>query len=333
MDSATGVASNLPRFSCVTVPPSRPVPSLEDDVRDGLLEPPRMLPPKYFYDDHGSRLFDRICDTPEYYPTRTEAALLAENAGQLMAMAEPDALIEFGSGTSRKTRYLIEACESSRCLPDYWPFDVCEEMLREAGQDLMQAYDWLQVRALVGDYLAGLERLPLPDGRRCFVFLGGTIGNFEPEQARWFLRQVRAHMRPGDSLILGADRVKDPEVLRAAYNDADGVTAEFNLNVLRVLNRALAADFDPEVFRHRAEYNSQLEQIEMYLIAQQAQQVDLGELDARLDIQPGEKILTEISRKFTPAGLEALLAEAGLHVEAHFEPDNAYFSLVYAVPE
>ena len=332
MDSATGAASLTQRFSCLAVPASRRVPSLEEDVRDGLLEPPRTLPPKYFYDDRGSRLFDRICDTPEYYPTRTEAALLAENAGALMALAAPDALVEFGSGTSRKTRHLLEACEVAQRAPDYWPFDVCEEMLREAGQELMDEYSWLQVRALVGDYLAGLEHLPLPGGRRCFVFLGGTIGNFEPTQARWFLGQLRAHMRPGDSLILGADRVKDPRVLHSAYNDAEGITAEFNLNVLRVLNRELAADFDPGAFTHRADYNERLAQIEMYLVAEDEQRVAFGELDAQLHIRPGEKILTEISRKFTPEGLEALLAEAGLAVEAHFEPDNAFFSLVYATP-
>ena len=332
MDATTGQQDSSSRFRCERVRPSRAVPSLVDDVRAGLLDAPRSLPPKYFYDDRGSQLFDRICDTPEYYPTRTEAALLASHAGELIASAAPDALIEFGSGSSRKTRYLFDACETLAMNCSYWPFDVCEAMLRQSGDALMRDYDWLEVRALVGDYLAGLDGLPTCVGRRCFVFLGGTIGNFEPRQARDFLREVRARMRPGDSLILGADRVKSPAVLHAAYNDAEGVTAAFNRNVLRVLNRELGADFVPDAFRHEAVYNASRQQIEMYLVPEAAQHVHLAELDAELDLAAGEPILTEISRKFTPQDLAGLLAEAGLRLEGHFEPDNGYFSLVYATP-
>ncbi|HKJ09718.1 MAG TPA: L-histidine N(alpha)-methyltransferase, partial [Gammaproteobacteria bacterium] len=197
---------------------------------------------------------------------------------------------------------------------------------------LVESYDWLQVNALVGDYLGGLAQLPRPEGKRLLVFLGGTIGNFEPRQAHEFLREVRQSMEPGDTLLLGADRVKDPRVLHAAYNDAAGMTAEFNLNLLRVLNRELDGDFDLDGFRHEARYNRTLEQIEMYLVARRAQQVRLGALDADLEFASGEAILTEISRKFTPASLEGLLGAAGLAVDRHFEPSNGYFSLVLARP-
>ncbi|MEJ2644553.1 MAG: L-histidine N(alpha)-methyltransferase [Gammaproteobacteria bacterium] len=317
------------RFSLRQVPPARPVADLAQDARDGLIERPRSLPPKYFYDDRGSRLFDAICDTPEYYPTRTENALLERYAAQIMAAADPEHIIEFGSGTSRKTLHLLEACAAEAC---YWPFDVCESMLRESGSALVESYDWLQVNALVGDYLGGLARLPRPEGKRLLVFLGGTIGNFEPGQAHEFLCEVRESMEPGDTLLLGADRVKDPHILHAAYNDAAGITAEFNLNLLRVLNRELEADFDLGGFRHQARYNRALEQIEMYLVARRAQQVRLGALDADLEFANGEAILTEISRKFTPASLESLLGAAGLVVDRHFEPPNGYFSLVLARP-
>ncbi|HKK13525.1 MAG TPA: L-histidine N(alpha)-methyltransferase, partial [Gammaproteobacteria bacterium] len=264
------------------VPPARPLPDLAQDAREGLLRRPRSLPPKYFYDDRGSRLFDAICDTPEYYPTRTENALLARHAGEILAAVDPDHIVEFGSGTSRKTLHLLEACAADGARSGYWPLDVCESMLRETGEILVDRYQWLQVDALVGDYLGGLDHLPLPDGRRLFVFLGGTIGNFEPWQAEAFLAELRARMNPGDALLLGADRVKDPAVLHAAYNDAAGITARFNLNVLRVLNRELAADFDESAFRHEARYNPALQRIEMYLVARRPQRVMLEALEAEL---------------------------------------------------
>lgn len=320
------------RFSLRQVSPAHPVGDLVQDAREGLVRRPRSLPPKYFYDDRGSRLFDAICDTPEYYPTRTENALLARYAGAIIAAADPAHIIEFGSGSSRKTLHLIEACAADGAGACYWPFDVCESMLRESGSALVESYDWLRVNALVGDYLGGLARLPRPEGRRLLVFLGGTIGNFEPRQAHDFLRELRQSMEPGDALLLGADRVKDPRVLHRAYNDAAGMTAEFNLNVLRVLNRELDADFDLDGFRHEARYNRSLEQIEMYLVARRAQRVRIAALDAELEFHDGEAILTEISRKFTPASLETLLGAAGLVVDRHFEPPNGYFSLVVARP-
>ena len=321
------------RFTCRPVPPTRRVPGLEEDVRRGLLVAPRSLPPKYFYDERGSALFDRICDTPEYYPTRTEDALLAACADRVIAAARPDHIIELGSGASRKTRHLLTA--TVRAGLDgcqYWPFDVCEPMLRQAAVRLLNEYPGLRVNALVGDYLAGLDWLPCPPGRRLFAFLGSTIGNFEPAEAIAFMSDLAAVMGPGDSLLLGLDRVKAPDVLEAAYDDAEGVTAAFNLNLLSVLNRALDADFDPGAFAHRACYDAARRRIEMHLVSRVAHTVCLGRMNERLDFSRGESILTEISRKFTPEDIDALLDAAGLEPVACYEPDNAYFSLVHARP-
>jgi L-histidine N-alpha-methyltransferase len=331
MDSLKRAAVPEERFTCQQVKAIRPVNDLEADARDGLLSRPRSLPPKYFYDAQGSELFDRICATPEYYPTRTEDALLARSAGQIIAAARPRHIIELGSGASRKTAHLLTAVEQAGLEGcEYWPFDVCEPMLRQAGERLLARHDWLRVNALVGDYLAGLQALPLPAGRRLFVFLGSTIGNFEQDQARAFLTELAGCMGPGDSLLLGADRVKAAPVLEAAYNDQDGVTAAFNLNLLRVLNEGLDGDFDPQGFRHRAVYDPQAERIEMHLVSEWDQRVHLGRLGASLELDSSEHILTEISRKFTPESLTGLLDDAGFTPWAHYQPQNGYFSLIHA---
>ncbi len=315
------------------VPPARPTAGLEEDVRRGLLRgPPRSLPPKYFYDARGSVLFDRICDTPEYYPTRTEDALLERCAAAIIAAVRPKHIVELGAGTSRKTRRLFDACVSEACHSAYAPFDVCHDVLVEAGGSLVNDYDWLTVNALVGDYHAGFDHLPRFEGRSLFVFLGGTIGNFYPEEAVEFLSELRAHMQPDDRLLLGADRVKDPAALHAAYNDAAGVTAEFNLNVLEVLNRELDADFVCEGFYHHACYHPGTQRIEMYLVSKRRQRVRLRRLNEQLEFADGEEILTEISRKFTPESLRALLTVSGFRVEEHFEAPEGYFSLMLAVP-
>lgn len=320
------------RLSCRAVRPARILPGLAEDVQQGLLEPPRSLSPKYFYDERGSQLFDAICDTPEYYVTRTEDALLLGCAADLIEGLRPAHIIEFGSGASRKTRHLFDQCATAGNAAVYWPFDVCEEMLLHSGRHLLHRYDWLQVNALVGDYLAGLRHLPRPGGECLYLFLGGTIGNFMPGEALAFLREVRSGMGPGDRLLLGADRVKAPEILHAAYNDRAGITAEFNLNLLQVLNRELEADFDPDAFRHEAVYNMDDSRIEMYLVSRRSQTVTLARLDKVLKLASGERILTEISRKFTPGSLTELLTAAGFAVERHFQPDNGFFSLMLAAP-
>jgi L-histidine N-alpha-methyltransferase len=320
------------RINCFRVAPARPVPNLLQDARSGLLETPRSMPPKYFYDDRGARLFDAICDTQEYYPTRTEEALLQQHAREIIGLARPDHIIEFGSGTSRKTRHLLDACAGLNRPVTYWPFDVCEPVLREFGHALMQDYDWLNVRPLLGDYHAGLDALPLPEGTCLYLFLGGTIGNFDSPDAHRFLKETCNRMRAGDHLVMGADRVKAHAVLHAAYNDADGITAEFNLNLLEVLNRGLDADFDPGRFSHSAVYNAAREQIEMYLVARERHQVRIGALGSVIRFLDGESILTEISHKFSLESLQAMLTAAGYTLDRHYQPDNGYYSLVLARP-
>jgi len=310
-----------------------PVADILEDASEGLIDSPRSMPPKYFYDERGSQLFDAICETREYYPTRTEEALLRASAHDIIEQLRPDHIVEFGSGTARKTRHLFDACDRVGETAAYWPFDVCEEMLHDSGQQLVEEYDWLQVNALVGDYLGGLAGLPPREGPCLYLFLGGTIGNFTEAEAAAFLDEVRAIMRPGDGLLLGADRVKDTDVLHAAYNDDSGVTAQFNLNLLQVLNRELDADFCNENFEHHALFNTEANQIEMYLVSRRRQSVRIEALKRTLKLEAGERILTEISRKFTPAHLEALLSGAGFTIQRHFEPDNGWFSLVLAGPQ
>jgi L-histidine N-alpha-methyltransferase len=320
------------RFSCHIVRPTWQVSGLSQDARVGLLADQKFIPPKYFYDERGSQLFDLICETPEYYPTRTEDALLRAYASDIIARVRPGELLELGSGASRKTCHLLNACEANDCYCTYAPFDVCQEMLVEASAYVLADYQWLNINALVGDYTAGLSHLPQGPRPRLLVFLGGTIGNFTPEQAVSFLSELRALMEPEDRLLLGADRVKDPRVLHAAYNDADGVTAEFNLNLLRVLNRGLDADFELQAFHHQAHYNEGLQRIEMYLIANAPQQVTMSRLEETIRLEKGERILTEISRKFTPESLAGLLAESDLYVEQSYAPANQYYSLILAAP-
>ena len=330
MDSMTDSRRYSGAVQCMTIAPARHVPDLEEDARVGLLEPPRSLPPKYFYDAHGAELFNRICETPEYYPTRTEDTLLRQYGGEIIALARPDYLIELGSGSSKKTTNLFDACENRGHTCVYAPFDICEPVLVEAAGKLQADYHWLDVRPLLGDYHAGLENMPRFPGARLYMFLGGTIGNFTPPEARAFIGAIRRRMEPGDFLLLGADRVKDAAVLHAAYNDAQGITAEFNLNVLRVLNRELDADFRADNFAHLAVYSNELNRIEMYLVSGLRQEITLGRLDLSITLERGEKILTELSYKYYYDELETLLEEFELDVIRHFEPDNRYFSLVLA---
>ncbi len=314
------------------MPPARPIPSLLDDVRAGLLTPPRSLPPKYFYDETGARLFEAICETAEYYPTRTEDALLQAIAGELIALARPRHLLELGSGSSRKTRRLIEACAGLVPAPVYWPFDVSREMLLHSARALNADYPWLGVHALVGDYHGGLDHLPVPEGPVLWLFLGGTIGNFSPSEAQAFLSELRRRMGAQDLLLLAVDRVKDRARLEAAYDDAGGVTAAFNRTVLAVLSRALGSDFDPAAFAHRAPYDEDRQQIEMYLDPLAPQRVRLPALDTELQLLPGDAIRTEISRKFTRDSLRQMVAGAGLVLRRQWDAPGEDYSLVLVGP-
>jgi L-histidine N-alpha-methyltransferase len=318
--------------TCLRVAPVRRVPTLAEDFEAGMLRPPRWLPPKYFYDDRGSRLFERICETPEYYPTRTEDALLARFSEPILDEARPLHIIELGAGSAVKTRRLFDACEAvdHRCA--YLPFDVCEPMLERLAAELPARYGWLAVTPLLGDYHAGLAHLPLPPGPTLFLFLGSTLGNFTPRECREFLREVRECMRPGDWFLLGVDRIKDPAVLHAAYNDAEGVTASFNLNLLHVLNRRLGANFDPANFRHEARYDEAKGRIEMYLAARHGCDVNVMLLRKTIHLRRDERILTELSHKFPASAIEELLRGSGFEVRRHYQPDNAWFSLLLCRP-
>jgi L-histidine N-alpha-methyltransferase len=324
-------AIRLP-IACEAVAATRAIPSLWDDVARGLFSTPRRLPAKYFYDEYGSQLFDQICNVPEYYPTRTENALLAEVSADIIARARPASIIELGSGMSRKTHHLLDACANLDCYADYVPFDVCDEVLLASGERLMQQFPWLSVQPLLGDYGAGLANLPRRAQRNLFAFLGGTIGNFTPSESHAFLRELREVMGADDRLLLGADRVKRPEVLHAAYNDFAGVTAEFNRNVLRVINRELGADFDLERYAHYAFFNPVDSQIEMHLVAMAAQRVRFAASDAVLELVEGDTIQTEISRKFSRSALEAMVRGAGFEIERHYESRAPAFSLLLARP-
>lgn len=312
----------------------RTAPSLADDVRAGLLEPPRSLPPKYFYDAVGAELFEQITHTPEYYPTRSELALLQQHGADILRASGAQHLIELGSGSSRKTRALLSGAAPGTA---YWPFDVSEQMLLDSAAQLRADFPHLSVHALVGDYTAGLQGLAdvLPQqGRRLVLFLGGTMGNFEPADAADFMHSIRGLLRPGDSMLLGVDRHKDTAIVEAAYNDAAGVTAAFNRNVLNVLNRELRANFDPGAFDHRAIYDPQAMQIEMYLIAQRKMQVRIDALDLALELQANERILTEVSRKFDQTRLKTLLATAGLGLQNLWTtPEPLTYSLALALVE
>ena len=319
-------------FKCVRVPPAKHVPNLEEDARNGLLRQPRSLPAKYFYDDHGSQLFEKICQTSEYYPTRTEDLILQQHAQDIIQSTLPSKIFELGSGSSSKTRRLLDACSETAHFPTYTAFDISEGALLSGGTTLSTHYDWLEIDLLLGDYEAGFKNIPNYNESKLVLFLGSTIGNFEKDHAIGFLNDLRANMSARDRLLVGFDRVKDKEILNAAYNDKGGITAAFNLNVLNVLNNQLGANFDSNKFRHSASYHAEREQVEMHLISSCAQQVTFDTLATSIEIAPGERIRTEISRKFTAKSVADLLGAANFTVEHDFASANGYFSLVLAQP-
>jgi L-histidine N-alpha-methyltransferase len=305
--------------------------ALEADVRAGLGATPKSLPPKWFYDERGSELFDRITRLPEYYPTRTERAILTARAGEIAAAAGADVLVELGSGTSEKTRLLLTAMREAGTLRRFVPFDVDPSVLRLAGDALAEEYPGLEVDGVVGDFTRHLGELPT-DGRRMVAFLGSTIGNLAPAERAAFLADLAATLQPGDSFLLGTDLVKDEGRLVRAYDDAEGVTAEFNRNVLLVLNRELKADFDPEAFTHVAVWDTEHEWIEMRLRSVREQQVNVAALDLGVPFAAGEEMRTEISAKFRRAGVERELAAAGLAMTRWWTDPAGDFGLSLAQP-
>lgn len=307
--------------------------SLAEDVLDGLTRPFKELPPKHFYDARGAQLFDRICELPEYYPTRCERAILGERAEEIAELTGAVELVELGSGTAAKTRVLLDALSAAGTLQRYIPVDVTESMVRDCAETLTVEYPGLQVHGVIGDFERHLEHVPAAAGPRIVAFLGGTIGNFPPGSRRRFLRQIARLLGPEDHLLMGTDLVKDPGVLEAAYDDAEGVTAEFNRNVLRVLNRELDADFDPHDFEHVALFDREHEWIEMRLRARREISARIQRLDLDVRFDAGEELRTEISAKFTPERLQGDLAAAGLEL-AHWltDPDDLFALSLSRVP-
>ena len=305
--------------------PSDMADALRADALAGLTASPKELPPKWFYDERGSQLFDEITRLPEYYPTRAERSILEARAHDIARAADADTLVELGSGTSTKTRVLLDAMEASR----YVPFDVSESTLVDAGEGLARDYPGLEVHGVVGDFERHLPLIP-GGGRRLIAFLGGTIGNLKPADRAVFLGELVQGMALGDSLLLGADLVKDAGRLVAAYDDSAGVTAEFNRNVLRVLNRELDADFDVDRFEHVARWDEGEEWIEMRLRSVGSQTVRVNGLGLTVEFDDGEEMRTEVSAKFRKAGVEADLATAGLKLREWWTDEAGDFALSLA---
>jgi L-histidine N-alpha-methyltransferase len=295
--------------------------SLRVDARAGLTSRPKWLPPKWFYDARGSELFEKITELPEYYPTRAEREVLDAHAGDVAGLTGARTLVELGSGSSEKTRLLLDALRRNGTVRTFVPLDVSASALEEAAAVIAADYPGLAVHGVVGDFTEHLDLLPGAHPR-LLAFLGGTIGNLLPTERAKFLGSMRNVLDPGEWLLLGTDLVKDPGVLVPAYDDAEGVTAEFNRNVLHVLNRQLGADFDVEAFDHVAVWNAEQEWIEMRLRSRRDVRVRLSVLDLEVEFAEGEEMRTEVSTKFRRDGVAAELADAGFALE-HWWTDSA----------
>ncbi|MDX3663527.1 L-histidine N(alpha)-methyltransferase [Streptomyces sp. ID05-26A] len=303
--------------------------ALRADVRAGLTASPKWVSPKWFYDAVGSALFEDITRLPEYYPTRAEREVLAERAGEIAAATGAHSLVELGSGSSEKTRLLLSALREHGTLREFVPQDVSVSALTEAAHAIMADYPGLRVHGVVGDFTQHLSLLP-GESPRLVAFLGGTIGNLIPEEREKFLRTVRDVLEPGEWLLLGTDLVKDPGTLVRAYDDAQGVTAEFNRNVLNVLNREVGGDFDIDAFEHVALWNAEQEWIEMRLRARRAMTVTLAELGLTVEFREGEELRTEVSAKFREEGVKGELEDAGFSLHRWWTDAEGRFAVSLA---
>ncbi|MFT4049029.1 MAG: L-histidine N(alpha)-methyltransferase [Solirubrobacterales bacterium] len=305
--------------------------SFANDVGDGLTADPPALHPKYFYDAAGSELFDRICELPEYYPTRTERSILEARGADIVDTAAAGALVELGSGSSLKTEHLLRPLLASLGEALYVPIDFSEVAVREASVRLITDYPGLRVHGVIGDFEKHLGGLPEADAR-LIAFLGGTIGNFTPDRMRFFLRRLELLMGPSDTLLIGMDLVKDRDELEAAYNDSAGVTAEFNKNVLASINRNLSGDFDLSAWEHVAFFDEQNSWIEMRLRALRDQVVRVGAIDLTVGFQAGDEIRTEISRKFTRERFVADAEDSGFQLREWYTDERERFALALLAP-
>ncbi|MBE9061342.1 L-histidine N(alpha)-methyltransferase [cf. Phormidesmis sp. LEGE 11477] len=299
------------------------------DVVIGLSSNPRYLPPKYFYDQQGSQLFEQICELPEYYPTRTETAILRENGRAIAQATGPCEIVELGSGSSTKTRILLDAYQQAGYPLRYLPIDVSDTMLTETAEKLLQEYPQLSIHAIASTYEPALKALPkkqLP--ARMIAFLGSTIGNLLPEECDKFLASTSETLEAGDYFLLGIDLQKEISILEAAYDDSKGVTAAFNLNMLQHLNQRFRGNFDLENFSHVAKYNKQESQVEMYLESMMAQTVRLEDLDLTVAFEKGDRILSEISRKLNLQEMSSVLSRHKLTIVNNFTDTKQWFGLL-----
>lgn len=320
-----------PRLTLVPLAPLREGEEnpLDSELLNGLQQQPKRIPCRYFYNDRGSELFEQICTLPEYYPTRTETAILHSGASQIAQRTGPCEVVELGSGSSTKTRLLLDAYTALDPNFTYIPIDVSGGMLRQSAGHLLADYAQLQVQGLVGTYHQGLQYLGCHHNhRRLICFLGSSLGNFEPAECDRFFQEIHHALQPGDYFLLGVDLVKDPAILEAAYNDRQGITAAFNLNVLDHLNERFGGNLRPECFRHRAIYNSHDQQIEMYLDCIDTHQAHLAALATTLSFDAGESLFTEISRKFTLSQLQSQVTAHRLMPLQHWCDPQEWFALL-----
>ena len=313
----------------VHLPEGGPLSGIAADVRMGLSAPFKELPPKYFYDERGSQLFEQITELPEYYPTRAERAILSARAAEIVDAAGTSILIELGSGSAAKTHCLFDAMRDASSLEAYVPVDISEEITRDTAVRLIGEYDGLRVHGVVCDYETHLERIPREPGG-LIAFLGGTIGNFHPQVRRSFLARIASLMYREDRFLLGTDLVKDRARLEAAYNDSAGITSEFNKNVLHVLNRELGADFVPPDFKHRAFWDEINSWMDIRLRSLTEQTVTIPAIEMKVEFAEAEEMRTEISAKFTRDQLEAIYCEAGLEIVEWWTDPEDLFALSLA---
>jgi len=300
--------------------------ALREDVRRGLTSRPRFLPPKYFYDRKGTRLFEAITHLPEYYLARAEMAILRERADEIVAEAGPTDLIELGPGASGKTRLILDAMERAGTLEAFLPLDISSDALERMVLDLSRDYKSLRIQGLVGDFARTLDRIP-PGGRRLVAFMGSTLGNLDRQDAVSLMRRISRLLKANDLFLLGTDLVKPTAVLEAAYNDAAGITARFNRNILTVINRKLGAAFRPGLFDHHAFFNADMSRIEMHLRARRAHTVRIADLEMSVDFEAGELLHTENSYKYTREIITSMLREAGLKLRRWLVDEGNVFAL------
>ncbi len=306
------------------------LPQMESDVRRGLTSNPKFLLPKYFYDNAGSLLFEKITTLPEYYLTRTETRLISGLSDSLISTIHPTEILELGAGSSTKTLLLINKWENSPGEKIYLPFDVNLSMIEVAAKELITMHPWLWVHGIVGDFERHLHEIPICNGTRLILFLGSTIGNFTPDERINFLKKVSPLLKDNDRFLIGLDLVKDVQEIEAAYNDNQGVTEAFNKNILNVINQNLHGNFQPDLFQHSAFFNPNEQRIEMHLIASEKQQIQIQKLNLSLEMNQGESIWTESSHKFTQTQVEEMLSDSGMKLVDWFQDEEAKFALALA---